>query len=381
MSERNDFRDGDEVLGALDEVHSTLVGAEAVFPDVSEKLPLGRLGGLAVRQDGPNQLQPPSIRRWTGHIAKGADEKYIAGADKYLADLLSRERALFLGGELTEEQARYVSRIIEATADFAAGLGVNVSREIIPATPDYIRFYSRSEYAAIQQKFPELEQTAGFNSPFTHFIGIRASRNPSDNANYAQHEVLHRLGAKQYIFVPNENETTGMRCLRNGWGIGWTNDGRFSLLDETVIFSIADDMRETRWSAIPELAPLAAAPDPGLAKNAGLNKNTHDIGAIGRAFFNTMCARASDITGEDVRAELQTAHFSGDIAPLRLLSRAFGNPAVTQLSRYNVYGPSVEGIGITNLAEEMGIRDEFVKQMYAYKDMATLTQRVVRLFK
>lgn len=301
-----------------------------------------------------------------GHTARHASPDFLQAARDYRdIDQRSAEiERLPLGIPLTPERLAAVSDIESAIVIFAAQkLGVDIADRVFPVTSNNIRFYGHPDYVQVSSDLEIPGDHRGFTTAATRFVGVEETESEGSTLLATQHELVHKFAVRQ----------TAIRQTPESVAIGPWRDGvstpkRFGVIDEAIVLELTRRIKDEEWPEYAELAPYAATIEAGIEVTANMGEGQYDSGIVYCAFFEAMCKRAFETTGDDVESSLFRMHFNGDYAALHGLSKAFGNPAVTLLSKLDIH--TVRNTDILEVASAMNVEKEFMTNLRAYKDLA-----------
>jgi hypothetical protein len=260
-----------------------------------------------------------------------------------------------MGTPISPERVQQISDVESAIVGFASGaLGVDLSERRLPEiSEDHIRFYDEESYKEAATAANMRDSARAFNTHTTAFIAVKET-DVADTLDTIQHELLHRAGLKAGFLRVNPEDPTnvGINIRRSGLLVF---PDTFSLLEEGLVITLTREIQKGRWGGYDSLAAFRDAPELSAQAMAKAADGEVYPGVFFGSFFEVLSLRASEHTGEDVKKALYTMHLNGGNRALHLLSEAFGNQAVTDISRLNV---TTDGEDLAGVLERLNIKDE-----------------------
>jgi|GEM_PF-6915735 len=309
----------------------------------------------------------PEARSWVRTLARNLDTETIQAADEYMrAQVCEEERSQFPDGlPMSPERRQLVSDLGQAAVFYIADtLGLDVGDRQIAASNSDIRFFSDADRVAIEESGGGyFGESKGFNTPMSGFIGVHEDTDPAVTAETAQHEILHHLGARQHALV-RAGGVYDVVIERNGLVM----HDNFTSLDEAVVIDMTDRVQQEMWDRYTTTRPFADATPLDIRMTRQKPEGSFEASVVWRTFLDVVCERASDSTGEDVRMQLQTDHFTGGVSSLRALHRAFGSVGVANLAHLGKASNGIASSGeILSVVDNLGAKKDFLKRLYSYK--------------
>lgn len=318
--------------------------------------------GITAPDDSEVEASPAvasrqSAAKWVGPIMRRVSPAFVQDCDDRLGMLYDREHAKLPEGlAVSEQRLRQLEAMETAAVDFAALQGVVVTTSPVHANADRVRFYGPETFVAAAGAIGANGDGQGFATPLGH-VAIRELADEGSTLIAAQHELLHDAGARTFAvrLTPAghtiDPRRSGIRPV----------PGTFDALSEGLVVAMTRDIKKQLWPHSETLANHTAAIEPGIQRTQRMPVGEYDQSVVYGALFEVLAARASEITGSDVTSMLYADHFRGSSAGLRLLSRAYGNRAVTILSRLDPQTVTPRYLLAT--ADEMNIAQAFVRAM------------------
>ena len=301
-----------------------------------------------------------------GRAAKHGSQEFLRSAEHYRdTQRVTELESLPPGSLLSPERIHAVQDVESAIAGFAAEqLSIDITPRLLPVSQGNIRFYDATDYEQTARTLGIPGKQRGFTT-VTGFIGVEETGDEGSTLITTQHELVHRLAVRQSaMWSDDERDVVSM----GNWRSGVSTPGRFGVVDEAIVIELTRKVKDEQWPHYESLAPFANATEPGISTMANMGEGEFDNGIVYCALFEAMCQRASELTGKDLEKAFYTMHFNGNRTALHDLSQAFDNRAVTAISRLSIH--TFKSSDILNLANMMGVKDEFMGRLADYKKVA-----------